>query len=103
MQEICFHPLYCEKLEELERMMPFQNEVPNYFTEFKGRIKKTDLYGKTLRLSERQMPELWIIVRRMSSTAKISPPPIHVYEDFYYGVEVKGAGSARTGNIRQKD
>lgn len=95
MREIFFHPLYFEKLEELERMMPFQNEVLTYYTEFEARLKKPDLYGKTLRLSERQMPELWAIVKKVSAVAKISPPPVHVYEDFYYGVEAKGAGSPR--------
>ena len=95
MQEIYFHPLYFEKLEELERTMPFQDEVVTYFTEFEGRLKKPDLYGKTLRLSERQMPELWAVVQKVSEKGKISPPPIYVYEDFYYGVEAKGALSPR--------
>lgn len=95
MREVYFHPLYFEKLSELEKMMPFQNEVLTSYAEFEGRLKKPDLYGKTLRLSEKQMPELWTIVRKISAVAKISPPPVHVYEDFYYGVEAKGAGSPR--------
>ena len=95
MQEIYFHPRYFEKLTELERMMPFQNEVLTYYIEFEGRIKKPDLHGKTLRLSERQMPEIWATVKKFSLAANISPPSVHVYEDFYYGVEAKGVNSAR--------
>ena len=95
MQEIYFHPLYFKKLNELERLMPFQNEILTYYTEFEGRIKKPDLYGKTLRLSERQMPELWTIVDKVSAIGEIPTPPIHVYEDFYYGVEAKWANSPR--------
>lgn len=95
MRELYFHPLYFEKLTALEKMMPLQNEVLTYYTEFEGRLKKPDLYGKTLRLSERQMPELWEIVQKVSSIGEIIPPPIFVYEDFYYGVEAKGAASPR--------
>ena len=95
MQEIYFHPHYFEKLTELERMMPFQNEVLTYYMEFEARIKKPDLHGKTLRLSERQLPEIWEVVESISATGGISPPSVHVYEDFYYGVEAKGADSPR--------
>ena len=95
MSEIYFHPMYFEKLEELQKLMPFQDEVLAYHLEFEGKIRKPDLFGKTIRVTENQMPEVWNLIKKVSALAKITPPPTFVYEDFYYGVEAKGAKNPR--------
>lgn len=95
MDEIYFHKFYFEKLAALEKITPFQNDVLTYHLEFEGKLKKPDLYGKTVRITERQMPELWNLVKKISEAEEISPPPTFVYEDFYYGVEAKGAAIPR--------
>ena len=95
MTEIYFHPKYSEKFKELEELTPVQDVVLKNFAEFEGRMRLPDLYGKTVRVNERQFPEIWQVVKKVSDAAEITPPKTFLYEDFYYGVEAKGFKSAR--------
>ncbi len=95
MGERFFHPLYIEKTEELNNMIPYQDEIIACYAEYEGKLKKPDLLGKTIRVTERQFPQIYSFVNELSQSAGIDPPKIFVYEDFYYGMEAKGANSPR--------
>ena len=94
-KELYFHPSYEEKRQALDEIIPFQDEIIACYTEYEGKLKKPDLYGKTVRVSDRQLPKLFRMVELLAQQASIAPPKIYLYEDFYYGMEAKGAGSPR--------
>ena len=95
MEERFFHPAYLEKTKELNNILPYQDEIISCYAEYEGKLKKPDLLGKTVRVTERQFPQIYMVVSDLSQEAQIDPPKIYVYEDFYYGMEAKGAGSPR--------
>ena len=90
-----FHPMYLEKTKELDELIPFKDEIITCYREFEGKLKKPDLLGKTVRVSEHQFPELYHQIKEMADRVEIQMPKIFLYEDFYYGVEAKGAASPR--------
>ena len=94
-KEIYFHPAYAEKTKELNDLIPFQDEIIACYAEYEGKLKKPDLYGKTVRVSEKQFPDLYRLVESLAKGANIPLPRLYIYEDFYYGAEAKGAGSPR--------
>lgn len=95
MAERFFHPSYLEKTKELNDILPYQDEIIACYAEYEGKLKKPDLLGKTIRVTERQFPQIYSFVYELSQGAKIPPPNVFVYEDFYYGMEAKGANSPR--------
>lgn len=95
MAEIYFHPAYEAKFTALNELLPCQDEIIACYAEYEGKLKKPDLYGKTIRVTERQFPELFHMVNDLAAQAMIEPPAIHIYEDFYYGAEAKGASRPR--------
>ena len=94
MEERFFHPAYVEKTKELNDILPYQDEIIACYAEYEGKLKKPDILGKTVRVTERQFPQIYTLVSELSQEAQINPPKIYVYEDFYYGMEAK-AGSPR--------
>ena len=94
-EESFFHPMYFEKTKVLQELIPFQDEIIACYKEFEGKLKKPDLLGKTVRVSEKQFPKLYNQVRELSECAEIEVPKIYLYEDFYYGVEAKGSSVPR--------
>jgi hypothetical protein len=88
--------LYIHSLEEaalkdfLESTF-FSEEVMHNYINFDEKLRKPDLLGKTVRVSSKQFPKIHEIVSRVSREAGIAAPEVYIYEDFYYGVESKGA------------
>lgn len=95
MNELFFHPSYVEKTKELNDILPFQDEIIACYTEYEGKLKKPDLLGKTVRVTEHQFPQIYNFVNDLSQYAQIDVPKVYVYEDFYYGMEAKGVGTPR--------
>ncbi len=95
MAEIYFHPAYEAKAKALNDMIPCQDEIIACYAEYEGKLKKPDLYGKTVQVTERQFPKIYELVNELAENAEIDIPKIYIYEDFYYGMEAKGAGRPR--------
>mgnify|MGYP001250040609 CR=1 FL=1 len=49
-----------------------------------------DLYGKTIKVTEKSFPEINKKIKILSSYFEIEPPSVFIYENFYYGAEVVG-------------
>ncbi|WP_303816646.1 M48 family metallopeptidase [Selenomonas ruminantium] len=90
-----FHPLFAEKLSKLQEIIPCPDAVLDCYKEYDGKIKKPDLLGKTVQVTELQFPELYKRIKQMAETAGCKIPKIFLYEDFYYGMEAKGATNPR--------
>ena len=68
----------------------FTKEVEFVCTEIEEKLKVPDLLGKTVKVTEKQFPEVYKILVKQAKIAEIEIPDTFVYEDFYYGVESKG-------------
>lgn len=91
--ESFFHPLFKAKLDELQKLIPCPDSVLDSYKEYDGKIKKPDLIGKTIRVSECQFPDLYQRIKNLAIKFDCKMPKIYLFEDFYYGMEAKGAGS----------
>lgn len=88
--------LYIHLLEEnlLKTMMEstyFSEEVMDYYKNFDEKLRKPDLLGKTVKVTNKQFKEIHNIVVKIASDLEMKVPDTYIYEDFYYGVESKGA------------
>lgn len=90
-----FHPMYEEQTKAYEEWLPYQDEILMVYKDFDGRKMAPDRLGKTVRVDATQFPGLYERVRAMAERAGIAVPKIFLYEDYYYGVEAKGADSPR--------
>ena len=90
-----FHPQYWEKTKELDEVLPFQDEVLAYYKEYEGKMKKPDLWGKTVHVTAQQFPKVYECLKELAESAEIKIPNLFLYEDFYYGAEAKGSDSFR--------
>lgn len=68
----------------------FQEDIENVYEEIDCKFKVPDLLGKTVRVSERQFPEVYKILHEILSDAGTGDVPVYVYEDYYYGAESYG-------------
>lgn len=83
----CWHPQYEKARKELEDILPFHEDFFTYYKEVDEKLRTADLYGKTVLVTKKQFPEIY----ELSKELQIEDIPIYIYEDFYYGVEAKGA------------
>ena len=68
----------------------FQKSVENVYDEIDYKIKLPDFLGKTVKVTQKQFPEVYRIVNEISSNMDIDNPTVYVYEDYYYGAESYG-------------
>lgn len=68
----------------------FQEDIEKVYEEIDCKFKVPDLLGKTVRVSERQFPEVYKILHEILSDAGTENVPVYVYEDYYYGAESYG-------------
>ena len=79
-----------ESFKNIGNVNLWYEEVRECYIKIKEKIEKPDLYGKTLLVNEKQLPEIHILVKEIASILEMELPAVYVYEDFYYGVESKG-------------
>lgn len=53
-------------------------------------MKQPDFLGKTVKVTQRQFPEIYKIMMEISHCINIECPNVYVYEDYYYGAESYG-------------
>ncbi len=68
------------------------NDIEKVYTAVEYRMKRPDLLGKTLLVSERQFSGLNQIVIELCTYMEMDKPDIYVFEDFFYGIESYGMG-----------
>ena len=68
----------------------FQKSVESVYDEIDYKIKLPDFLGKTVKVADKQFPEVYRIVCELSSDMNIENPTVYVYEDYYYGAESYG-------------
>lgn len=79
-----------EAYEQYREGVSFQKDIEKVYEEIDYKIKQPDYLGKTVRVSERQFPEVYRMMRDMADYEEMKCPAVYVYEDYYYGAEGYG-------------
>lgn len=87
------HKLEKKVFEEMINNSYFSDEIMDYYENFEEKMRKPDLLGKTVKVTHKQFKYIFDIVSNICKKLEIDIPDIYIYEDFYYGVESKGAKS----------
>lgn len=85
------HPLEEPLFNEMIDSISFNDEVMYFYENYTEKARKPDLYGKTVKITPIQFGEIFSIAQNIASLLSMQMPNLFVYEDFYYGVESKGA------------
>jgi Zn-dependent protease with chaperone function len=72
----------------------FQEDVEKVYDEIDYKIRRPDLLGKTVKVTEKQFPQVYRIMKDMTEREKIQCPEVYVYEDYYYGAESYGISNS---------
>lgn len=88
--------LYIHKLEEetykdMMNSTGFNEDIMFYYKNYTEKMKKPDLLGKTIKVTNKQFGNIFDIVAKIAKLNNMSIPDVYVYEDFYYGIESKGS------------
>lgn len=78
---------------EYQKEMPLREAVEEIFENIDSKMKKPDLLGKTLLVTEKQFSNVYKIMVGLSEYMEISMPEMYVFEDFFYGIESYGMGT----------
>lgn len=62
----------------------FQKSVESVYDEIDFKIKLPDFLGKTVKVTQKQFPEVYRIVSELSADMNIESPTVYVYEDYDY-------------------
>lgn len=84
------HPLEETALNEVTKTLNFKTVLKDQYIHFEEKKRRPDLLGKTVKVGERQFPEVFHIVKKIEQRTRLKMPDIFVYEDFYYSSESKG-------------
>lgn len=83
-----------EKQDEAYRQykdgVAFQKDIESVFDEIDYKIKLPDFLGKTVKVTQKQFPQVYELVEELSEILQITAPSVYVYEDYYYGAESYG-------------
>lgn len=89
-QRLFSHPLERTAFDEMLKVVNFEEVLENQYIHFEEKKRKPDLLGKTVKVSEKQFPQVHSLIRDMERKTGLRMPDLYVYEDFYYSMESKG-------------
>ena len=89
-RECYVHKGQDEAFRQYQDGVLFQEDIEKVYEEIDYRFRVPDLLGKTVRVSERQFPEVYQILHKVLLDAGTVDVPVYVYEDYYYGAESYG-------------
>lgn len=92
-RENYIHSRQNEAYEQYRDGVAFQKDIEKVYEEIDYKIKQPDYLGKTVRVSEKQFPEVYRMMRDMSDYEGMECPTVYVYEDYYYGAESCGVSN----------
>ena len=76
--------------KELMSILLFSEEFEHYYVNYEEKILRPDLYGKTVKCTSKQFPQIYQLVEKVARLLEMESPEVFVYEDFYYGTDCKG-------------
>lgn len=79
-----------EAFENYKKESIIGEDVENVYNTIECCMKKPDLLGKTLKVSEKQFSKVYFIVSEICDFLDMKKPEIYVFEDFFYGIESYG-------------
>ncbi|QFJ54341.1 M48 family metallopeptidase [Pseudobutyrivibrio xylanivorans] len=79
-----------EAFEGYKQSLTIDEDINEIYNSIEIKMKKPDLLGKTLRVTERQFTEIHGIVNKLADKLEMSSPDVFVFEDFFYGIESFG-------------
>ncbi|MEH7009211.1 M48 family metallopeptidase [Neobacillus niacini] len=89
-QDLFLHPFESAAREEMLKTLNFKNQIEEQYIHFEEKKRRPDLLGKTVKVSELQVPRVYRIAHRICQQFNMDLPSIFVYEDFYYAIDSKG-------------
>ena len=89
-RESYIHNKQDEAFEQYRNGVMFQESIETVYEEIDYKMKQPDFLGKTVRVTQKQFPEVYQIVKDLSVKEQIEQPEVYVYEDYYYGAESYG-------------
>lgn len=89
-RENYIHNKQDEAFEQYRSGVMFQESIEKVYEEIDFKMKQPDFLGKTVRVTEKQFPEVYKIIQKLSVKGQIECPEVYVYEDYYYGAESYG-------------
>nr|WP_106782905.1 M48 family metallopeptidase [Lysinibacillus timonensis] len=84
------HPLEEKVLDDMLEALKLKDQIENYYIRYEEKKRRPDLLGKTLRVSQNQLPRIYKIAQAIEKKTNLPIPEMFVYEDFYYAIESKG-------------
>ena len=78
--------------EKYNKELVIGEDIENIYKAIEYRMKKPDLLGKTLLVTEKQFSRIYGIVNKLCFSLEVEIPEIYVFEDFFYGLESYGMG-----------
>ena len=79
-----------EAFETYKKESLIDADIENVYKTIEYCMKKPDLLGKTLLVSERQFSKVNSMVLELCDFMEMSKPDIYVFEDYFYGIESYG-------------
>ena len=79
-----------EAFENYKKDSLIEEDIEKVYSTIEYRMKKPDLLGKTLKVSELQFTKIYNIVMELCKYMEIPVPDIFVFEDYFYGIESYG-------------
>lgn len=79
-----------EAFENYKKESVIDADIENVYNTIEYCMKKPDLLGKTLLVSERQFSKVNGLVSELCDFMDMSKPEVYVFEDFFYGIESYG-------------
>lgn len=89
-RQFYIHEMEDVLFKEISESIPFKEEIISQYVNFDEKIRKPDLLGKTVMVTNKQFKNVYDKINKLSDLYEIQTPSCYVYEDFYYGVESKG-------------
>ena len=84
------HLLQDVAFEKYRQGISLQKDIENTYDNTEYKMKQPDLLGKTVRVTEKQFSGVWEIINELYRYENITPVPVYVYEEYYYGAESYG-------------
>jgi hypothetical protein len=88
--------------EEMRKELRGEDQFRTYYEDYVLTSHTPDLYGKTVRVSEKQFKSVFDAVLEIADYLDMPMPEIYVFESFYYTVESKGTNNHHWIEISSK-
>lgn len=89
-KKIFIHKKEEEFLEKVNENLVLKCEIEDYYKNFYVKERIPDLLGKTVKITEKQFPDIYLLMGKICKVLEMDNVDAYVFEDFYYGVESKG-------------